>query len=626
VARLNICGFETGDESEAIVAGSTRSVQSTVKRTGTYGARFNWTAQNGWLGFGKYSAAGVHVAMGLTTIFVTGYLQIDTANGSLGAPVAQVCNSAFSSIIRVFQTATGALELVGATNSSPTAVLTTGVMHRIDLTVVSNGTCSLSVDGATAVTCTGSNVTIDYFLCGNNSGNSGNTDFTWDDIRIDDAALPGAGQVSILRPRAAGSSAQWTTGTSSLFSAVNEVPPDGDTSYIKDSTSTHVSSFAMDSSATGGVSGTIAAVKTLAITRDEGGASSVKVRLRNGSTSNDTTGTDPGATYVALARLDATDPNTSAAWTTAGLDTIEAGVVNNASVAARVTAIYVMADYLPSTTVTSDVTTAAALAQTVTSDVTSAAALSEAPTSDVTSGAALSVAVTRDVTSAASISTGAIVTSDVTTAAAIAATVTRDVTSAAALSVAVTRDVTSAAAISTTQTRDVTSAAAVSRAPTSDVTTAAATNAPVSSDVTSAAAIQGNPSSDVTTAAALSVAVSRDLTSTAAVSQTVTTDVTSAAALSQAPTRDVTSAAALSAPAVRDVTSAAATALGAAEDVLTTAAIQIQIHFPPKNNLPFTMGGGSVSAATSGGGTVGASRTGGAVVTASSRMGGGSAL
>lgn len=206
---------------------------------------------------------------------------------------------------------------------------------KINGTVELTGTAQIGLAGATW----------NQVYFGKTLNKNGQTvDFYYDDIAIDDAAYPGAGQVNILKPRAAGASAQWTTGTSSLFSAVNEVPPNGDTTYIADATSGDASSFAMDSSATGGVIGTITVVKTVAIGRDVSSTPSVKVRLRNGTTNNDTTGANPGASYAVLARLDANDPNTAAAWASSGLDTIECGVVSGASATARVTAIYAMVE------------------------------------------------------------------------------------------------------------------------------------------------------------------------------------------------------------------------------------------------------------------------------------------
>jgi len=357
MARLNVIGFETGDYSETDFQNGTGSISTTQKRTGAYSLRANPTTSTLLFRLKTHDATGAFATWNTANIYFTFYLWIASAP-SAKTTILEV-ESAGPSQLRVKLDTDNTLTLVyfnGAAVQtqigSASAALSTGAWHLIEVkgTALATGGSSvaeLKLNGS--VVATGTGLTVMVTPANSTHAYIGmidaaTADLYFDDIVIDDAAYPGARQVNILKPRAAGASAQWATGTSALFSAVNEVPHDSDTTYIGSVTSGNASSFAMDSSATGGVVGTIGVIKTVGIFRDEGGASSMSVRLRNGATNRDTTAVDPGATYVALARLDATDPNGGGAWTSGGLDTIEAGAVNSAAVAARCTALYVMVE------------------------------------------------------------------------------------------------------------------------------------------------------------------------------------------------------------------------------------------------------------------------------------------
>ena len=363
MALLSICGFEAADAIEAGSAlAGTASIQSTVKRTGGYALQVNpTTTGTGAFTYMWPDATGkiFNQLTGIGTFWHRFYFRVDTlpaANDEEielclgnGAPAAYGLRITSGGVLKLYRDEVfGGAPSVVATG---TTALSTGTFYRIEWKLGNGATAPYEVkigglSEFSGTTDTGTTTLWQYFIVGKYSNKNGQSvNFYYDDLAVNDAAYPGVGEVHILKPRAAGASAQWATGTSALFSAVNEVPNDGDTSYIKDSTSGDVSSFAMDSSATGGVLGNIAAVQIVAVCRDEGGASSIKVRLRNGSTNRDATGVaSMGTTYRGLARIDATDPNTGAAWTSGGLDTIEAGVVNGASVAARCTAIYAMVE------------------------------------------------------------------------------------------------------------------------------------------------------------------------------------------------------------------------------------------------------------------------------------------
>lgn len=350
MARLNICGFETGDLSEAYSSDGTISVQSTTKRTGGYALRINPTSSTGNVQLGKLNTDGTKAALAGSTFYARAYVKFTTLNSTnvLGfyndaAQTTQVC--------RIQLSGTGGNALIrGATDSAAVACFTTGVWHLIELFGVQNGTCEFKVDGVSKATCTGANSQINYLNLGTGAaGFAATYDAYFDDIAIDDAAYPGAGQVNICVATGTQSFAAWTNGAGTTPTNVAEVPPDSDTSYITTSANAR-ERYNVTDAAAAGVSGAIAAVKTVGILRDEGGASSIKIGLGSWDatlssvTLVQTTGADPGASYAALCRIDNTDPQAAGAWTSGAIDRMVVEVQNINAVTVRCTALYAMVE------------------------------------------------------------------------------------------------------------------------------------------------------------------------------------------------------------------------------------------------------------------------------------------
>lgn len=589
MARLNICGFETGDLSEVAIQAGSPTASTTQKRTGAYSLRLNPTSSAvGVLVQGLASTADP-APFGTDGVYIRFYLYIATLPGATRT-ISKVRNAIANQGTKLEMLSTGAIRM-NYINSSFTkvqvgvdsAALATGTWHLIEQQVTgassgTNYTVACRVNGVSLGSASGLSLaspnptTIQDFTLGESNDGAASYDLYFDDIAIDDSAYPGPGEVHILKPRAAGSSAQWSTGTSALFSAVNEVPNDGDTSYIKDATSGHVSSFAMDSSATGGVSGTIPVVKTVAIVRDEGGASGVKVRLRNSATSNDTTALDPGSSYVALARLDATNPNGGGSWSTSVLDTIECGVVNNASVAARATAIYAMVECVPATIVTKDVTEDAAISTTDTKDVSEDAVITRTATKDVAEDAIVTTTNTKDVAQDAAITVGVTVTKDVAEDAVVTRTGTKDVSEDAVVTRTVSKDVTQDAAVARTLTKDVAEDAVITRTATKQVDTEAVTNAPAHKDVAEDGAILVTVDLDLPTQGIIGLEATKDVAQDASLYRSVM-DVAQDASLSGASVANVLEDAAITKVITKDVAQDASLAQVVSLDLPTLAII-----------------------------------------------------
>lgn len=358
MSRLNICGFETGDASELYSwsGGTALTIQSTTKRTGSYAAKWK---PNGAASFENFTVRGL-AADGTganfsdpATIYLRFYLYIAAAaSGDMNLAIffKRTGGNALKGLLSLTSARKLTFLDAGSTTTTGTTVLSTGQWYRIEAKVgtgASNASWEVKIDGTSEISSSTANLTANGCSeCTFGYRNTAPTDgeIYWDDIAIDDAAYPGAGQVNILKPNATGTTSAWTNGAGTSPTNVAEVPHDSDTGYITSSTNGNVTTVNLDSSATGGVSGTIAAVQVVGIVRDEGGASSMSIRAKSSATNSDTTAVDPGASYTALSKLLATDPNTSAAWTTSGLDALEIGVVNSASVAVRCTALYAMVE------------------------------------------------------------------------------------------------------------------------------------------------------------------------------------------------------------------------------------------------------------------------------------------
>ncbi len=115
------------------------------------------------------------------------------------------------------------------------------------------------------------------------------------------------------------------TGMSTNYSETNEVPPGGDVSCVTSSTV-----GAEDRYSFGSLSSTpsnIAGVKVSALLRKtDSGARAITVQLKSGSTEITGSSQSPAASYAYFSAYQDTDPNTSAAWTASGVNSVAAGV------------------------------------------------------------------------------------------------------------------------------------------------------------------------------------------------------------------------------------------------------------------------------------------------------------
>ena len=167
------------------------------------------------------------------------------------------------------------------------------------------------------------------------------------DVRFGPWAIASGGAVGFfphawrLGPDGAGNSTSWT----GAYTDVDEIAQDNDTTHLATSSAGAKEDVTLESTAPGSVVGAVKAVVTLAVVRDEGGASSIETYVRIAGTDYEQNeNVDPGAAtaYLGIGKLLATSPATSSAWTASELDGTNVGVLNNNAVAVRCTTLAVM--------------------------------------------------------------------------------------------------------------------------------------------------------------------------------------------------------------------------------------------------------------------------------------------
>ena len=367
MAFVNICGFEAGDPDwETFDAGSgTFSVQTSIKRTGAYALRINpTTTLTGRVRLQGLGTTGPEdAAINVATCYYRFYFYVATLPSANSEEICQVFNT--TGVLKFTARITSAGKLQAYSNDGTTQLgsdgattLSLNTWHRIELSVGTGASAAYEVKiaGTSELSGTGNLGT------GNNGGfsigkvtnrNGQSVDYYYDDVAIDNAAYPGISQCKIMIPSADGNYTTFTIGAGSgdKWEQVKGIPPDGDTTYL---VSTLVIgeayTAAMQSCAQAGIAPiSINAAKAIIVTKSNtGGASNGYLRLRSNTTDSNTTVAFVGSVYTNYAKIFTTDPATSAAWTTGGLDGAEVGcVIDETTDGRRLTTCYLMVDYVP---------------------------------------------------------------------------------------------------------------------------------------------------------------------------------------------------------------------------------------------------------------------------------------
>jgi len=341
VALLNFTGFETGDNAEADVSGGTFSVQSSTKRTGAYALRINpASGATGYIGIRKPGTDGKAVVLGLTTAYASLYFKISGSVGG-GGQTTDIAGFGINvgtygdiALKLAYVGSSAVLQFIGsAGNNSSVGNYGDGNWYRADITAVKNALSSVSLYTASGtfletITATANNVTLDTFFIGHTQPAQGSgCDFYVDDIAISDSAAPGACEVKVAVPTGdSATNTNWSASTGNKWACLDELPPSA-TDYIQSLTTPGDRRYSAThaSCATLGVAGDILGTKVVSVMWEPTLTTTLgAVGIRSGSTNFELSNVDIGTTAeVTMCRVDATDPNTSSAWTTSGVDAAE---------------------------------------------------------------------------------------------------------------------------------------------------------------------------------------------------------------------------------------------------------------------------------------------------------------
>lgn len=218
----------------------------------------------------------------------------------------------------------------GTTLATSTLTVTTGTWYYIEIQITADNTTGavlVKIDGQEYINITGQ----DTIYTGSTESYSyleifrpGSSAYMYyDDIYIDNAELHGDCRVDTLVPTGAGNYTQFdTTASAGNYAAVDEIPFSA-SDYNSSSTLNEIDSFDMTTFSGGG--GILAVQVNTAAKKSDAGTRAIKDFCRSNST--DYTGDE---NYLStdtqiFTKIRTVDPNTSAAWTSSGLNNAEFG-------------------------------------------------------------------------------------------------------------------------------------------------------------------------------------------------------------------------------------------------------------------------------------------------------------
>lgn len=347
---LAATGFETGNTDEIYTSGGIYSANASVKATGGYSLRITGPSGGEWCGL--YGGDGIQVQdLGHGTRYIQARLYVATLPASFVARILFTGNNANGAsstpIAATYIQPDGTLKLAGATNSS-TIAISTGVWHTLKIKLVPNGTCTLSVDGGTEVTCTGNNVLSNYFHLNYQTSPDATLTFYLDDVVISDAEITdGQCLVGLMAPTANGNYTGWTASAGNKWDCVDEVPPSG-TDYISSGTGAgdqrYSPQHATMSSLGASASASVKHVRTIAKMREATSTTTLgAVGVYSSGSVAEATAVDlGGTTEILFLKEQPTNPNGGGAWTVSAVNSAEPVVKRSTSDTSdiRCTALY----------------------------------------------------------------------------------------------------------------------------------------------------------------------------------------------------------------------------------------------------------------------------------------------
>lgn len=289
MARIFSSGFETGGlgvtstEWNGTLVTVNIQIGAAYARSGDFGVQFTPA---------ELSAPEMTrvLANGVYTRFVRFYLYIPSGqtpsqeshalnivpyDGTNGTRVLQVILNAN----RTLQARIATSDFAAGTPVGPaSSQLAFDTWYRIEARAAygATGPVEVRVDGAafvnTTANYTGGAVYASRIAVGilpSSAGSTAKVRWWCDDVAVDDAAFPGAGNILALRPNAIGSTTQWTlVGAPANWDACEEAPPDGDTSYVVTGVASNTDQYNLTDP--GGTIQSVTGVSALYVVRGEG--------------------------------------------------------------------------------------------------------------------------------------------------------------------------------------------------------------------------------------------------------------------------------------------------------------------------------------------------------------------
>lgn len=349
MSRLLTCGYETGDIAEAgtsvIAANGTLTVVNTapVPRAGAYCLKLGCTSSLLSPTYKSFTlpASKTDVWVRFAVLFhpttSTAEWAFATWQDSGGGAQHSLTWDASSGVIRARLASAGAVLGTGGTLPADTWHV---IDWRTQITSITVGVTEVWLDGNRIVNFSGDNTNtgtanVQTLILGAVAAISGTVNgayMAYDDLAVNDTAgtlnngRAGDGRVVLLLPTGAGSSTQWVRGgtdTGANYSQVNELPPSM-VQYVGSSTIGNRDLYALQDLAVAVQSINVVEAIVLAQNSDAGGGS-IAPTIKSSAAVNESgsIGLSTSAAYV-TGRWE-TDPNTSAAWTAAGVNAAEVG-------------------------------------------------------------------------------------------------------------------------------------------------------------------------------------------------------------------------------------------------------------------------------------------------------------
>lgn len=362
---MAVCATATGEPgtlAECYASGGTVSVQSAIKNSGAYAIRCN-PATGGATGYITLGKIRTDAGLGLlsnATVYGDVVFQVQTLPGASSEPLIGFYRSGGTFQCELRVNSAGKLEFYDKNltlQGTGTFVLATATWYHLQVKVFANATTG-TFDAKIAAH--GSAPSSDLALTGLNTDSSnvgrvgfGKTlnrnsqvvDYVFDIAELNDSAwLPAGIKKASGKPAGAGN---YTAFTGSYLD-VDDIPDDGDTTYIYSTTATNKESVALTSTTTEGVTGTVHYVAATVLARDLTATSDIQLFIRSNTTEQASSSRDVGASYETLQVYAEVDPHTSSAWTLGGVDAAEVGVTQGSTPELRVTQALLVIIYTPS--------------------------------------------------------------------------------------------------------------------------------------------------------------------------------------------------------------------------------------------------------------------------------------